>query len=98
MVHPLFDELRTEGTRMPNGRDFPRLFDFTKEGAAASLLFPPPDTDTDKSPRIYTELSISPDLNRQLVPDWCIPELESRGIDLNNFVPIPLEELRITLD
>ncbi|KIM29013.1 hypothetical protein M408DRAFT_126592 [Serendipita vermifera MAFF 305830] len=75
MVHPLFDELRTEGTRMPNGRDFPRLFDFTKE-----------------------ELSISPDLNRQLVPDWCLPELEGRGIDLNNFVPIPLEELRITLD
>jgi glycogen synthase kinase 3 beta len=75
MVHPLFDELRTEGTRMPNGRDFPRLFDFTKE-----------------------ELSISPDLNRQLVPDWCVPELEDRGIDLNNFVPIPLEELRITLD
>jgi glycogen synthase kinase 3 beta len=75
MVHPLFDELRTEGTRMPNGRDFPRLFDFTKE-----------------------ELSISPDLNRQLVPNWCIPELEARGIDLNNFVPIPLEELRITLD
>lgn len=75
MVHPLFDELRTEGTRMPNGREFPRLFDFTRE-----------------------ELSISPDLNRQLVPDWCVPELEERGIDLNNFVPIPLEELRITLD
>lgn len=75
MVHPLFDELRTEGTRMPNGREFPRLFDFTRE-----------------------ELSISPDLNRQLVPDWCVPELEGRGIDLNNFVPIPLEELRITLD
>jgi hypothetical protein len=31
-VHPLFDELRTEGVRMPNGREFPRLFDFTKEG------------------------------------------------------------------
>lgn len=75
MVHPLFDELRTEGTRMPNGREFPRLFDFTRE-----------------------ELSISPDLNQQLVPDWCLPELEERGIDLNNFVPIPLEELRITLD
>jgi glycogen synthase kinase 3 beta len=38
MVHPLFDELRTEGTRMPNGREFPRLFDFTKEGAARSLV------------------------------------------------------------
>lgn len=75
MVHNLFDELRVEGTRMPNGRDFPRLFDFTRE-----------------------ELSIRPELNRQLVPDWCLPELEERGIDLNNFTPIPLEELRITLD
>jgi len=75
MVHPLFDELRTEGVRMPNGREFPRLFDFTKE-----------------------EMSINPDLNRQLVPEWCLPELLSRGIDLDNFEPIPLEELRITLD
>jgi hypothetical protein len=32
MVHPFFDELRMEGARMPNGKDFPRLFDFTREG------------------------------------------------------------------
>lgn len=35
---------------------------------------------------------------RQLVPAHVEPELLSRGIDLNNFVPIPLEEMRITLD
>jgi glycogen synthase kinase 3 beta len=45
-----------------------------------------------------TELSIRPDLNRQLVPAWTVPELLSRGIDLNNFTPIPLEQMRITLD
>jgi serine/threonine protein kinase len=33
MVHPFFDELRAEGAKMPNGKDFPRLFDFTTEGA-----------------------------------------------------------------
>jgi glycogen synthase kinase 3 beta len=33
MVHTFFDELRQEGVRMPNGREFPRLFDFTREGA-----------------------------------------------------------------
>jgi len=33
MVHKFFDELRQEGVRMPNGREFPRLFDFTREGA-----------------------------------------------------------------
>lgn len=46
----------------------------------------------------FAEMSINPELNRQLVPDWCLPELLARGIDLDNFEPIPLEELRITLD
>jgi len=75
MCHPFFDELRVQGARMPNGKDFPPLFDFTRE-----------------------ELSVRPDLMRQLVPSWCEPELASRGIDLDNFVPIPLEQLRISLD
>lgn len=75
MCHPFFDELRQEGMRMPNGKEFPKLFDFTRE-----------------------ELSSRPDLIRQLVPAHCVPELRSRGIDLDNFVPVPAEELRITLD
>ncbi|KAG6853698.1 Glycogen synthase kinase 1 [Blastosporella zonata] len=75
MVHPFFDELRGEGQRMPNGKEFPRLFDFVRE-----------------------ELSVRPDLIRQLVPPHCEPELASRGIVLDGFVPIPLEELKITLD
>lgn len=32
MVHAFFDELRVEGARMPNGKEFPTLFDFTREG------------------------------------------------------------------
>jgi glycogen synthase kinase 3 beta len=32
MVHPFFDELRAEGAKMPNGKEFPPLFDFTREG------------------------------------------------------------------
>lgn len=75
MVHPFFDELRTEGARMPNGKTFPALFDFTRE-----------------------ELSVRPDLIRKLVPTHCEEELASRGIVLDSFVPIPLDELRITLD
>jgi glycogen synthase kinase 3 beta len=31
MVHPFFDELRVPGARMPNGKDFPPLFNFTRE-------------------------------------------------------------------
>ncbi|KAG8699126.1 regulator of ime2 [Ceratobasidium sp. 394] len=75
MCHPLFNELRAEGTTMPNSKDLPKLFNFTRE-----------------------ELSIRPDLNSTLVPEWCKPELLQRGIDLNNFTPIPLEQLRISLD
>ncbi|CAE6460466.1 unnamed protein product [Rhizoctonia solani] len=75
MCHPLFHELRQEGTSMPSGREMPALFNFTRE-----------------------ELSIRPDLNSTLVPSWREPELRSRGIDVHNFTPIPLEQLRITLD
>lgn len=38
MCHPFFDELRIEGMRMPNGKDFPRLFDFTREGASNTFV------------------------------------------------------------
>ena len=45
-----------------------------------------------------TELSIRPDLIRELVPPHTEPELASRSIVLDSFVPIPLEQLRISLD
>jgi glycogen synthase kinase 3 beta len=32
MTHQFFDELRVEGARMPNGKEFPPLFNFTREG------------------------------------------------------------------
>ena len=32
MVHPFFDELRGEEARMPNQKEFPPLFNFTREG------------------------------------------------------------------
>ncbi|KAI8998965.1 Pkinase-domain-containing protein [Trametes punicea] len=75
MCHPFFDELRQEGAKMPNGKEFPPLFDFTRE-----------------------ELSVRPDLIRQLVPPHCEAELASRQIHLDSFVPIPLDQLRISLD
>ena len=39
-----------------------------------------------------------PDLIRTLVPPHKEAELANRGINLDNFVPIPLEQLRIHLD
>lgn len=44
------------------------------------------------------ELSVRPDLLRQLVPPHCEPELASRSISLDNFVPVPVEQMRLTLD
>lgn len=41
MIHPFFDELRVEGARMPNGKDFPLLFDFTREGKLSLRSFWP---------------------------------------------------------
>lgn len=32
MCHSFFDELRQEGAKMPNGKEFPPLFNFTREG------------------------------------------------------------------
>lgn len=31
MLHPFFDELRREDTRLPNGDPLPELFEFTRE-------------------------------------------------------------------
>lgn len=39
MVHPFFDELRVEGARMPNGKEFPPLFNFTREGMPRKFDF-----------------------------------------------------------
>lgn len=44
------------------------------------------------------ELSVRPDLIHKLVPPHHEETLRLRSIDINNFKPIPLEQLRITLD
>ena len=95
MVHPLFDELRVEGAKMPNGKEFPLLFDFTREGEQLVVC-------DDDGHEILTnddaELSVRPHLIRRLVPPHAEPELASRSIVLDNFVPIPLEQMRLSLD
>lgn len=76
MCHPFFDELRQPDIKLPNGKDLPPLFNFTKE-----------------------ELSVKPSLNSILVPDFAKPYLKSTsGIDLDNFEPIPLDQMRISIE
>ncbi|KAJ3051233.1 regulator of ime2 [Rhizophlyctis rosea] len=38
------------------------------------------------------ELSIRPDLNRVLIPPHAEPALRARGIDLDKFVPVPIQQ------
>ncbi|KAI6038979.1 kinase-like domain-containing protein [Pisolithus marmoratus] len=49
-------------------------------------------------PPSCSELSVRPDLIRQLVPSQCEAELRSRSINLDAFEPIPLEQLKLSLD
>ena len=77
---------------MPNGKDFPPLFDFTREGKSTQSGLETALADD------ISELSVRPDLIRQLVPTHREPELASRSIVLDTFEPIPLEQLKITLD
>ena len=47
---------------------------------------------------LTAELSTRPDLIRQLVPPHAEAALKEQGIDIEGFVPIPLDQLRISLD
>ena len=51
MCHPFFDELRQEGAKMPNGKEFPPLFDFTREGKHPSPRVP--------TPRLCSEMKLT---------------------------------------
>lgn len=99
MTHPFFDDLKVPDTKMATGKDMPPLFNFTREGGSSRPFssYLPHLADMLHSP-LAAELSIRPDLIRQLVPPHCEAELQSRGIDINNFEPIPLADMRITLD
>ena len=91
LVHPFFDELRNPDTKMANGKDLPMLFDFTEMGKWK------PGFNAKKRDLTWkAELSVRADLLHKLVPPHCYQELLSRGIDIHNFKPIPLDQLRVS--
>ena len=101
MTHPFFDDLRTAEAKLATGKDMPPLFNFTREGRSFLQLTASRSRrakETLLTNATPAELSIRPDLIRQLVPSHCEAELASRGIDVNNFEPIPLADMRITLE
>jgi glycogen synthase kinase 3 beta len=82
MCHPFFDELRDSNTKFPDSRH--------ANGPLKDL------------PELFNftrhELSIAPELNERLVPQHARAALKSRGVDLDNFVPLTKEEMKAHLD
>ncbi|KAF9892186.1 regulator of ime2 [Aspergillus nanangensis] len=82
MCHPFFDELRDPNTRLPDSRH--------------------PNGQPRELPILFDfsrhELSIAPAMNSRLVPAHIRPELDARGLNIDNFKPLTKEEMIARLD
>lgn len=63
-AHPFFNELREGNKTLPNGREFPPLFNFTEQGKSLDLL----RYLNNLKFILFTELAIQPSLNASLMP------------------------------
>ncbi|KAK9455607.1 kinase-like domain-containing protein [Dipodascopsis uninucleata] len=82
MCHPFFDELRDPYIRLPDSRH--------------------PGNPPHDLPPLFNftlhELSIAPELNDKLVPSHARAALLADGIDLDNFTPLTLEQMKANLE
>lgn len=103
MVHPFFDELREPDKTFPDSRhpgnaakNLPTLFDFSLHGMFGTLLCQAYHTD------IPLELSIAPEHNQRLVPQYIRPGLVARDskldIDSPDFKPLTRDVMIARLD
>jgi len=69
MVHPFFDELRVEGQRMPNGKDFPPLFEFTREGECEDCVGMRRTDDVEQS-SLYDRISSGSWFHHNVSGNW----------------------------
>lgn len=76
MTHYFFDDIRKPETKLPSGKELPELFNFSPLGKLHLIL----------------ELSIRPDLTRQLVPPHAEAALRAAGIDIDKFQPIAIQK------
>lgn len=82
MIHPFFDELRDPNTKLPDSRH-----------GTGQLRDLPDLFDFSRH-----ELSIAPNLNKELVPPHMRSVLASRGLDIDNFTPLTKQEMMAKLD
>lgn len=95
LSHPFFDPIRDPNTRLPDGRPLPPVLNFSRQGRKKSKKI----TASLKLKTyfiFFLELSIRPDLIRRLVPPHYEQELLNQGIDIHNFEPIPLDQMKIS--
>lgn len=64
-AHPFFNELREGNKVLPNGREFPPLFNFTEQGESIASAT---SRQTYSSSYLLLELAIQPSLNASLLP------------------------------
>lgn len=67
-AHPFFNELREGNKTLPNGREFPPLFNFTEQGKLPFHHFKPVKLISVLLFSRITELAIQPSLNASLMP------------------------------
>lgn len=108
LADPYFDELRQESTQLPNYRKlFSQQFynnssHYPHQNNANYQLYSS-QPDVRELPELFDfddrELSVAPSMNRALIPDFALNRLlMTRGTDLDSFVPMTPEELKVTLE
>lgn len=85
LTHPFFNELRTFGTKLPVYRNM----SVAEHHNEPQLIDLPPLFNFNA-----VELSVSPDLNHILVPEWAHDQLQI-NYPLNDFVPLSIEDMKI---
>lgn len=113
LIDPYFDELRNEASKLPNYRKLfsQQYYQNSSVNAAAhahqsnanyQLYSNQPDVKD--LPELFDfddrELSVEPNLNYKLVPNFALNRLnlKSGSHTLDGFVPLTAEELKVTLD
>lgn len=112
LIDPFFDELRNESTKLPNYRKlFSQQYYNSSHNSNnhhnhqnnANYQLYSSQPDIRDLPRLFDfddrELSVEPHLNYKLIPNFALNQLKLRnGNDLNNFIPLTKEELKVTLE
>ncbi|CAN3358861.1 hypothetical protein DICA4_D11012 [Diutina catenulata] len=101
LVDPYFDELRNPSTKLPNYR---KIFSQQFHSNSANYQIYAQQPDLKELPKLFDfddrELSVMPQVNQNLVPEWAMDQLTltQSVAALDQFVPLTKEQMAVTLD